>query len=187
MEADKSLSADIRKARSGNNTIAISQASISLSTSLTEPCLYEKAGGEFSLHQSNFTSDGQHLEVPRVTSGGSRRRECPLPKKLPPFLLRRGCGGQVGLVIHSACAADDIFRGPSLHSSVRLLRTCHSAKKPTRSPIGTVRDSCISLPVSISRAPPGGALARALGSGTLPPGRVPRAKRLGRSGRSEIP
>ena len=85
MEADKNLSADIRKARSGNNTIAISQASISLSTSLTEPCLHEKAGGEFSLHQSNFTSDGQHLAVPRVTSGGSRRRECPLPKKLPPF------------------------------------------------------------------------------------------------------
>ena len=34
------------------------------------------------------------------------------PKKLPPFLLRRGCGGQVGLVIHSACATDDTFRGP---------------------------------------------------------------------------
>ncbi|WP_419643686.1 hypothetical protein, partial [Victivallis vadensis] len=73
MEADKNLSADIRKARSGNNTIVISQASISLNTSLTEPCLHEKAGGEFSLHQSNFTSDGQHLAVPRVTSGGSRR------------------------------------------------------------------------------------------------------------------
>ena len=148
---------------------------------------------EFSLHQGNFTSSGQHIAVSRVIGADGRspaaahRRECPLPKKLPPFLLRRGCGGQVGLVIHSACAADDIFRGPSLHSSVRLLRTCHSAKKPTRSPIGTVRDSCISLPVSISRAPPGGALARALGSGTLPPGRVPRAKRLGRSGRSEIP
>ena len=40
MEADKNLSTDIRKARSGNNAIAISQASISLSTSLTEPCLY---------------------------------------------------------------------------------------------------------------------------------------------------
>ena len=34
------------------------------------------------------------------------------PEKFPPFLLRRGCGGQVGLVIHSACAADDTFRGP---------------------------------------------------------------------------
>ena len=34
------------------------------------------------------------------------------PKQLPPFLLRRGCGGQVGLVIHSACAADGTFRGP---------------------------------------------------------------------------
>ena len=148
---------------------------------------------EFSLHQGNFTSSGQHIAVSRVIGADGRspaaahRRECPLPKKLPPFLLRRGCGGQVGLVIPRACAAEDLFRGPSLPSSVRLLRTCHSAKKPTRSPIGTVRDSCISLPVSISRAPPGGALARALGSGTLPPGRVPRAKRLGRSGRSEIP
>ena len=35
MEADKNLSADIRKASSGNNTIAISQASISLSTNLS--------------------------------------------------------------------------------------------------------------------------------------------------------
>ena len=34
------------------------------------------------------------------------------PKKLPPFLLRRGCGGQVRLVIHSACTADGTFRGP---------------------------------------------------------------------------
>ena len=44
MEADKNLSADIRKASSGNNTIAILQASISLSTSLTEPCLYYGIG-----------------------------------------------------------------------------------------------------------------------------------------------
>ena len=44
MEADKNSSADIRKARSGNNTIAISQASISLSTSLTKPCLYYGIG-----------------------------------------------------------------------------------------------------------------------------------------------
>ena len=44
MEADKNLSADIRKARSGNNAIAISQASISLSTSLIEPCLYYGIG-----------------------------------------------------------------------------------------------------------------------------------------------
>ena len=44
MEADKSLSADIRKARSGNNAIVISQVSISLSTSLTEPCLYYGIG-----------------------------------------------------------------------------------------------------------------------------------------------
>ncbi len=34
------------------------------------------------------------------------------PKQLPPFLLRRGCGGQVGLVIHNACAADGTFLGP---------------------------------------------------------------------------
>ena len=34
------------------------------------------------------------------------------PKKLPPFLLRRGCGGQVGLVIHCACAADDAWQEP---------------------------------------------------------------------------
>ena len=38
---------------------------------------------EFSLHQSNFTSDGQHLAVPHVTSGGSRRRECPASAKKP--------------------------------------------------------------------------------------------------------
>ena len=44
MEADKSLSADIRKAKSGNNAIAISQASISLSTSLAKPCLYYEIG-----------------------------------------------------------------------------------------------------------------------------------------------
>ena len=42
-----------------------------------------------------------------------RERQCLyFSKKLPPFLLRRGCGGQVGLVIHSACATDDTFRGP---------------------------------------------------------------------------
>ena len=42
-----------------------------------------KRRGEFSLHQSNFTSDGQHLAVPRVTSGSSRRRECPASAKKP--------------------------------------------------------------------------------------------------------
>ena len=42
-----------------------------------------------------------------------RERHCLyFSQKLPPFLLRRGCGGQVGLVIHSACATDDTFRGP---------------------------------------------------------------------------
>ena len=140
---------------------------------------------EFSLHQSNFTSDGQHLEVLRVTSGGSRRRECPLPKKLPPFLLRRGCGGQVGLVIHSACAADDTFRGPrppflraaSPYSSFRAKKQALCRPERCAAPVR-------SMPVSISRAPPKGALARALGSGTLPPGRVPRAKRLGRRRRN---
>ena len=38
-----------------------------------------------SLHQGIFLLLDQHIAVPRVTSGGSRRRECPLPKKLPPF------------------------------------------------------------------------------------------------------
>ena len=36
-----------------------------------------KRRGEFSLHQSNFTSDGQHLAVPRVTSGGSSPQGVP--------------------------------------------------------------------------------------------------------------
>ena len=95
MEADKNLSAGIGKVRSGNNAIVISQASISLSTSLTEPCLYEKAGGEISLHQSNFTSDGQHLAVPRVTSGGSRRRECLKPAKKRALCRPERCAAQV--------------------------------------------------------------------------------------------
>ena len=36
-----------------------------------------KRRGEFSLHESNFTSDGQHLAVPHVTSGGSSPQGVP--------------------------------------------------------------------------------------------------------------
>ena len=53
------------------------------------------------------------------------------PEKLPPFLLRRGCGGQVGLVIHSACATDDTFRGPrSLKRSCPALRVVLVSGRP---------------------------------------------------------
>ena len=54
-----------------------------------------KRRGEFSLHQSNFTSDGQHLAVPRVTSGGSRRRECLKPAKKQALRRPERCAAQV--------------------------------------------------------------------------------------------
>ena len=49
---------------------------------LTSPCLYGRLALN-SLHQGIFQLPGQHLEVPRVTSGGSRRRECPASAKKP--------------------------------------------------------------------------------------------------------
>ena len=49
---------------------------------LTSPCLYGSLA-LISLHQGIFLLPGQHLEVPRVTSGGSRRRECPASAKKP--------------------------------------------------------------------------------------------------------
>ncbi len=63
-----------------------------------------------------------------------RERHCLyFSQKLPPFLLRRGCGGQVGLVIHSACAADDTFRGPrSLKRSCPTLRVVLVSKDHAR-------------------------------------------------------
>ena len=79
-----------------------------------------------------------------MTSGGSRRRECPA-----------------------------------------------SAKKPTRSPTGAVCRSCTTMPVSTGASPSRRERRYAFpGSRTRRrhlAGRVPRAKRLGRSERSEIP
>ena len=82
-----------------------------------------------------------------MTSGGSRRRECPLPKKLPPF----GHGPRDFWLLPKAAGT---FRGPlppflraaSPYSSFR-------AKKPTRSPTGAVCRSGTRLPVH-SRASP---------------------------------
>ena len=38
-------------------------------------CVQEKEDNNVLRRVDNFTSDGQYLEVPHVTSGGSRRRE----------------------------------------------------------------------------------------------------------------
>ena len=77
-----------------------------------------------------------------------RERHCLyFSQKLPPFLLRRGCGGQVGLVIHSACAADDTFRGPrSLKRSCPTLRVVLVSKDHAR--------HCVSCSSPVSRAAP---------------------------------
>ena len=63
-----------------------------------------------------------------------RERHCLyFSQKLPPFLLRRGCGGQVGLVIRSACAADGTFRGPrSLKRPCPTLRVVLVSKDHAR-------------------------------------------------------
>ena len=50
---------------------------------------------EFSLHECNFTSSGQHLEVPSVTSGGSRRRECLKPAKKRALRRPKRCAAPV--------------------------------------------------------------------------------------------
>ena len=50
---------------------------------------------EFSLHQGSFLFPGQHLEVLRVTSGGSRRRECLKPAKKRALRRPERCAAQV--------------------------------------------------------------------------------------------
>ena len=77
-----------------------------------------------------------------------RERHCLyFSQKLPPFLLRRGCGGQVGPVIHCACAADDTFRGPrSLKRSCPTLRVVLVSKDHAR--------HCVSCSSPVSRAAP---------------------------------
>ena len=102
-----------------------------------------KRRGEFSLHQSNFTSDGQHLEVLRVTSGGSRRRECPLPKKLPPF----GHGPRDFWALPKSYG---YFSGaqnsvPPCGFAVLVI----PGKKAGFAPTGAVCRSCTTMPVSI--------------------------------------
>ena len=61
-----------------------------------------------------------------MTSGGSRRRECPLPQKVAS--LRPRASGLLGF----AQKLRVLFVGPSLHSSVRLRRTRHSGQKSRR-------------------------------------------------------
>ena len=52
----------------------------------------------FSLHQGIFLLPDQHIAVPRVTSGGSRRRECLKPAKKRALRRPERCAAQV-----SAC------------------------------------------------------------------------------------
>ena len=121
-----------------------------------------------------------------MTSGGSRRRECPLPQKVAS--LRPRASGLLGF----AQKLRVLFGGPSLHSSVRLRRTRHSGQKSRRgrrpercaAPV----QPCLSLP---GPPPPGGK-----GVSPFPDlstrrrhlaGRGAGAKRPARSERSEIP
>ena len=105
-----------------------------------------------------------------MTSGGSRRRECPLPQKVAS--LRPRASGLLGF----AQKLRVLFGGPSLHSSVRLRRTRHSGQKSRRgrrpercaAPV----QPCLSLP---EPPPPGGKgvppfPALVPGAGTLPVG-----------------
>ena len=145
-----------------------------------------KRRGEFSLHESNFTSDGQHLAVPRVTSGGSRRRECPLPKKLPPF----GHGPRDFWAKPKSCG---YFSGappsiPPCGFAVLVI----PGKKAGFAPTEAVCRSGTRLPVHSRPSPhPEGKAFRLSRISSIRrrhlAGRVPRAKRLGRSERSEIP
>ena len=61
---------------------------------LTSPCLYGRLALN-SLHQGIFLLPGQHLEVPSVTSGGSRRRECLKPAKKRALRRPKRCAAQV--------------------------------------------------------------------------------------------
>ena len=92
----------------------------------------------------------QHLEVPRVTSGGSRRRECPLPKKLPPF----GHGPRDFWAKPKSCG---YFSGappsiPPCGFAVLVI----PGKKAGFAPTEAVCRSCTTMPVSIRAPPPGG-------------------------------
>ena len=102
---------------------------------------------EFSLHQSNFTSDGQHLEVPRVTSGGSRRRECPLPKKLPPF----GHGPRDFWAKPKSCGY--VSGAPPSIPPCGFAVLVIPGKKAGFAPTGAVCRSCITMPVSTGASP----------------------------------
>ena len=121
-----------------------------------------------------------------MTSGGSRRRECPLPKKLPPFghgprdfwALPKSCGYFSGAPPSTPPCGFAVLVIPGKkadavadRSGVPLLYA------PCLSPSGlptTRRENRSGFPGSRTRR-------RHLA------GRVPRAKRLGRSERSEIP
>ena len=61
---------------------------------LTSPCLYGRLALN-SLHQGIFQLPGQHLEVPSVTSGGSRRRECLKPAKKQSLRRPERCAAPV--------------------------------------------------------------------------------------------
>ena len=87
-----------------------------------------KRRGEFSLHQSNFTSDGQHLAVPRVTSGGSSPQGVPgVGKKADAVADRSG----VPLLYNLAC----LYRSLPLPEgkACRLSRLSYPAPAPCRS------------------------------------------------------
>ena len=138
-----------------------------------------------SLHQGIFLLLDQHIAVPRVTSGGSRRRECPLPKKLPPF----GHGPRDFWALPKSYG---YFSGappsiPPCGFAVLVI----PGKKAGFAPTGAVCRSCTTLPVSIRAPPPGGKTVPVFPALSIRrrhlAGRVPRAKRLGRSERSEIP
>ena len=106
-----------------------------------------------------------------MTSGGSRRRECPLPQKVAS--LRPRASGLLGF----AQKLRVLFGGPSLHSSVRLRRTRHSGQKSRR---GRRPERCaapVQSCLSLSELPPPRRERRAafpgsqvFGTGTLPVG-----------------
>ena len=123
----------------------------------------------FSLHQGIFLLPDQHIAVPRVTSGGSRRRECPLPKKLPPF-------GHEPRDFWALPKSYGYFSGappsiPPCGFAVLVI----PGKKAGFAPTGAVCRSCTTMPVSIRAPPPGGKTGTVFpdlvpGAGTLPVG-----------------
>ena len=104
-----------------------------------------------------------------MTSGGSRRRECPLPKKLPPF----GHGPRDFWALPKSCG---YFSGappsiPPCGFAVLVI----PGKKAGFAPTGAVCRSCTTMPVSTGASPPGGKggtpfPALVPGAGTLPVG-----------------